>query len=173
MSLLLDTGALIVGFQEACTSDDPDQRDRHTRQRSAFRPFLDAYEGPVVIPAVVFAEFLYGLPPELEQYATGEFGTQFRIVPMSTRVAILAAKIRKQLCGTAGERLAAKQHGTSLNAFRADIFVMATYQAERCSQLVTRDQPLVDAAGRLGSMNAVHLDAIKPPQKPGALPLMN
>jgi predicted nucleic acid-binding protein len=169
MSLLLDTGAVIVGFQEACVSGDADRQKEHARQRSVFRPFLDAYDGPVIIPSVVFAEFLYGMPTELLQYASGNFGVPFRIVPLTTRVAMFAASIREKLCGADGERQAAANYGTSVNAFRADVFVMATYQAERCTQLVTRDRPMVSAATQLG-MNATHLDDLKPPQQPGALP---
>lgn len=158
MKLLLDTGALIVAFQETIVPRRAGEVERHDRHRNILLPCLNAYSGPYIVPTIVFSEFSFGLRTDGEkQYANAKFPSKFRLVPLTTRIAMIATDMREKLLeGTTEEEYLAECDSIK-RAFRADLYIMATSFAEKCEQIVTRDDRMKKHANRL-KLPLIHID---------------
>jgi hypothetical protein len=162
MSVTLDSGALIVGLQATSKSQNSDAVERHQQQRDLLLPYLDLHTYPFIIPAVAFAEFLFGIPDEYKAVALALGANErFKIAPLTARGAIFASQIRMQLIDKEAQDKVCASYGQDKKSFLADIYILAIHKAEGAKKLITRDRPLADKAKRLG-INCIHIDDISP-----------
>jgi len=156
MSVVLDTGALIVFLQSNCKHGGAEAVERHERQREIMLSYLDGQKSPFIVPAIVYAEFLIGIPDEYKEYLSG-LPIKFRIAPLTERVALIASQLKVSLMGSKQIDEIATTYGQVTTNVRADIFVLATCKAEGNKLLVTRDKPLCMRAEKL-QIRCSHID---------------
>ncbi len=159
--ICLDTGALITAVQPALTCE------LKRAWRPKLRAFLDG-QGKnlrLMVPAVVMAEYLYGIPTAEWQKTTADLMTgSFFVAPFSAKIAIKAADLRRVLAGRGGEKKAIKDLGATANKFKADIQVIATAAATDGTLLMTADGGVAQACKQLG-VRCKLLDELPEPQE--------
>ena len=137
----LDNHILIWGVRGYAT---PGQEDRVERARDLFVE-LDESDAQVIVPSVVVAEFLAGVPRARHQDLLDVLNRRFQIPPFDTRTAALAAEIWRE-AATRNPHLKEQVQelfpGTEKAKIKADMMILATALVRKADVLYTHDGPL-------------------------------
>ncbi len=121
----LDNHILIWGVRGVAT---PGQEDRVERARDLFVE-LDEADAQVIVPAVVVAEFLAGVPKARHQDLLDVLNRRFQIPPFDTRTAALAAEIWRDAAERnphLKDQVREQFPGTEKAKIKADMMILAT-----------------------------------------------
>ena len=164
MSVILDTGPLIVVLQSQCKFPDETAIERHRVHRAKVIHFLDGQTSPFIVPALCFTEFLVGLPEEYKEYIFG-LPKKFRVAPLTGRVAVIASRIKMTLMNESELEDISKKYGQTKNCISTDLHLLAFCEAEGKKRLLTRDRPLSEKAARL-NLPCTLIDDLPDPPEP-------
>lgn len=157
----LDNHILIWGVRGVST---PGQEQQIEQARQLFED-LDQSDARVMIPSVVVAEFLAGVPKPQHGNLLDVLNRRFQIPPFDTRTAALAAELWRE----AAERNPHLKDlvkevfpGTEKAKIKADIMILATALARNAEILYTHDGPLAKVAE--GRIDVRQLPPLRPKQ---------
>lgn len=141
----LDNHILIWGVRGIAT---PGQEQQIERAKQLFED-LDQSDSRVIVPSVVVAEFLAGVPKPQHGNLLDVLSRRFQIPPFDTRTAVVAAELWRE----AAERnphlktqIKETFPGTEKAKIKADLMILATALARNADILYTHDGPLAKVA---------------------------
>lgn len=157
----LDNHILIWGVRGVATLGQEQQVEQ---ARQLFED-LDQSDAQVMIPSVVVAEFLAGVPKLQHGNLLDALNRRFQIPPFDTRTAALAAELWRE----AAERnphlkdlVKESFPGTEKAKIKADMMILATALARNADILYTHDGPLAKVAE--GRIEVRQLPPLRPKQ---------
>lgn len=137
----LDNHMLIWGVRGYSTQG---QEDRVGRARDLFQELDDA-DAEILVPSVVVAEFLAGVPQPRHVELLDVLNRRFQIPPFDVRTAAVAAALWRE----AAERnphlkdlVRESFPGTEKAKIKADMMILATALTRKADILYTHDGPL-------------------------------
>ena len=157
----LDNHILIWGVRGVAT---PGQEDHVERARQLFDD-LDQSDSRVMIPSVVVAEFLAGVPKSQHGNLLDVLNRRFQIPPFDTRTAAVAAELWREAAERNPHLKAQVREafpGTEKAKIKADLMVLATALARNAEILYTHDGPLAKVAE--GRIEIRELPPLRPKQ---------
>lgn len=145
----LDNHILIWGIRGIAT---PGQEAMINRAQGLFED-LDAADADILVPAVVVAEFLAGVPKPQHVGLIEVLNRRFQIAPFDVRTAAIAAELWREAAERNPHLRQQIQEifpGTERTKVKADLMILATALARGADVLYTHDGPLkTAAAGRI------------------------
>ncbi len=137
----LDNHILIWGIRGYST---PGQEDRVERARDLFTE-LDESDAQVLVPSVVVAEFLAGVPRAHHVSLLDVLNRRFEIPPFDVRTAAVAAELWRDAASRNPhlKNLVKEAFpGTEKAKIKADMMILATALVRKADVLYTHDGPL-------------------------------
>lgn len=137
----LDNHILIWGVRGYAT---PGQEDRVVRTRELFEE-LDEMDAEVIVPSVVVAEFLAGVPKAQHVGLLEVLHRRFQIPPFDVRTAAVAAELWRDAAArnpNLKELIKEAFPGTERAKIKADMMILASALARKADVLYTNDGPL-------------------------------
>jgi predicted nucleic acid-binding protein len=113
---------------------------------------LDDENAEVLVPAVVVAEFLTGVPKDQHVELLNVLNRRFQVPPFDVRAAAAAAALFRDFAErtpTLREQLHAELPEISSVKIKADVQILATALARRADLLYTHDRSLIKMAAGL------------------------
>lgn len=145
----LDNHILIWGVRGVST---PGQEGMINRAQSLFED-LDAADADIIVPAVVVAEFLAGVPVPQHIGLLDVLNRRFQVVPFDVRTASIVAELWRDAAERnphLRDQIREAFPGTERAKIKADLMILASALARGADVLYTHDGPLkVAAAGRI------------------------
>ena len=157
----LDNHILIWGVRGMST---PGQEQEIERAKQLFED-LDQSDARVMIPSVVVAEFLAGVPKPQHGNLLDVLNRRFQIPPFDTRTAALAAELWREAAERnphLKDQVKEAFPGTEKAKIKADIMILATALARNADILYTHDGPLAKVAE--GRIDVSELPPLRPKQ---------
>jgi predicted nucleic acid-binding protein len=157
----LDNHILIWGVRGVSTSGQEQQIEQ---ARQLFED-LDQSDARVMIPSVVVAEFLAGVPKPQHGNLLDVLNRRFQIPPFDTRTAALAAELWREAAERnphLKDQVKEAFPGTEKAKIKADIMILATALARNADILYTHDGPLAKVAE--GRIDVRQLPPLRPKQ---------
>ena len=156
MSLIcVNNHLLIWGVRNEATKGQEDMVAKAVR----YINFLDEQKDDILVPSVVLAEFLAGVPDERSAAVLAVMEKRFKIAPFDTPAAVIAARIwRKMKLENPALLDELKQAGDSRTKIKADIQIIATAVARKAAQIISHDAGLQKLA--IGLIDAVPIPDI-------------
>ena len=157
----LDNHILIWGVRGVST---PGQEQQIEQARQLFED-LDQSDALVMIPSVVVAEFLAGVPKPQHGNLLDVLNRRFQIPPFDTRTAALAAELWREAAERnphLKDQVKEAFPGTEKAKIKADIMIIATALARNADILYTHDGPLAKVAE--GRIDVRQLPPLRPKQ---------
>jgi predicted nucleic acid-binding protein len=140
MSLICaDNHLLIWGVRNVATTGQEVMIAKAVRYIS----FVDEQKDDILVPSVVLAEFLAGVPEERSAAVLAVMEKRFKIAPFDTPAAVIAARIwRKVKSENASLLDDLRQDGVSRIKIKADIQIIATAVARKADRIISHDAGL-------------------------------
>lgn len=157
----LDNHILIWGVRGVST---PGQEQQIEQARQLFEE-LDESDARVMIPSVVVAEFLAGVPKPQHGNLLDVLNRRFQIPPFDTRTAALAAELWREAAERnphLKEQIKEAFPGIEKAKIKADMMILATALARNADILYTHDGPLAKVAK--GRIDVRQLPPLRPRQ---------
>lgn len=142
----LDNNILIWGVRGVATSGQEEMIQR----AQAFFEDLDASDADILIPTVVVAEFLAGVPKQQHLGLLDVLHRRFQVVPFDVRTAAIAAELWRDAAERnphLKDQIRDAFPGIERAKIKADLMILATALARGADVLYTHDGPLKMAAG--------------------------
>lgn len=145
----LDNNILIWGVRGVATSG---QEEMIQRAQTFFED-LDTSDADILVPSVVVAEFLAGVPKQQHLGLLDVLNRRFQVVPFDVRTAAVAAELWRDAAERnphLKDQIREAFPGTERAKIKADLMILATALARGADVLYTHDGPLKMAAeGRI------------------------
>jgi predicted nucleic acid-binding protein len=149
----LDNHILIWGVRGVATQG---QEEMINRAQALFED-LDADDTDIMVPAVVVAEFLAGVPKPQHVGLLDVLNRRFQVVPFDVRTAAIAAELWRDAAESnphLRDQIREAFPGTERAKIKADLMILASALARGADVLYTHDGPLKTAAdGRIEVRN--------------------
>ncbi|MBL8114456.1 MAG: PIN domain-containing protein [Acidobacteria bacterium] len=141
--ICLDTNIITWGILEKCTEG----QEALVAQARRFVESLDRAKTRAMIPSIVLAELLQGLPLERHEAFVRPISRRFFIAPFDAAAALAFGKLQKER-ESDGTIRSIREAGRSRDQVKADIMIVATAMSHGASAIYSHDDDVRRIAGR-------------------------
>jgi predicted nucleic acid-binding protein len=138
MTICLDTHVLIWGIKEQA---EPGQEAMIPRAKTYFA-HLQKNSAQVLLPAIVVAELLMRIPPELHSTVTNLMHGSFHVAPFDVKAAMTFSRIWQSKRDSPEMKSLLADPKVKREELKADCMIVATAVAQEADSIVSHDKKL-------------------------------